>query len=143
MGQQTVAGDIQSAHHDGKLFFDHPSPEAMRSNLLPSGSRKLRAALRSWYARRWAKTTAQILFLIGKLLLLTVPGVGGGLYVSVNYNEQEDPAPENIRIWLESSDKEQKGRFEARIDDPLRQWKLSQIDLPLCKRWFDYSRACT
>jgi hypothetical protein len=63
VGQQTVAGDIQSAHHDGKLFFDHPSPEAMRSNLLPSGSRKLRAALRSWYARKWAKTTAQILIL--------------------------------------------------------------------------------
>ena len=34
-----------------------------------------------------------------------------------------------IKIWLESSDKEQKRRFEARIDDPLRQWKLSPVDL--------------
>jgi len=47
-----------------------------------------------------------------------------------------------IKIWLESSDKEQKRRFEARIDDPLRQWKLSPMDLPSRTRWFDYSRAC-
>ena len=35
-----------------------------------------------------------------------------------------------IKIWLESSDKEQKRRFEARMEDPLRQWKLSPMDLP-------------
>jgi polyphosphate kinase 2 len=46
-----------------------------------------------------------------------------------------------IKIWLEVSDKEQKRRFEARIDDPLRQWKLSPMDLPSRERWFDYSRA--
>ena len=46
-----------------------------------------------------------------------------------------------IKIWLESSDKEQKRRFEARIDDPLRQWKLSPVDLMSRSRWFDYSRA--
>jgi polyphosphate kinase 2 len=46
-----------------------------------------------------------------------------------------------IKIWLEVSDEEQKGRFEARIDDPLRQWKLSPMDLPSRERWFDYSRA--
>jgi polyphosphate kinase 2 len=46
-----------------------------------------------------------------------------------------------IKIWLEVSDKEQKRRFEARIDDPLRQWKLSPMDLPSRGRWFEYSRA--
>ena len=46
-----------------------------------------------------------------------------------------------IKIWLDSSDKEQKRRFEARIDDPLRQWKLSPMDLPSRTKWFDYSRA--
>jgi len=46
-----------------------------------------------------------------------------------------------IKIWLEVSDKEQKRRFEARIEDPLRQWKLSPVDLPSRSRWFDYSRA--
>jgi polyphosphate kinase 2 (PPK2 family) len=37
--------------------------------------------------------------------------------------------------------KEQKRRFEARIDDRLRQWKLSPMDLPSRERWYDYSRA--
>ena len=46
-----------------------------------------------------------------------------------------------IKIWLEVSDKEQKRRFEARIDDPLRQWKLSNMDLPSRSKWFEYSRA--
>jgi polyphosphate kinase 2 len=46
-----------------------------------------------------------------------------------------------IKVWLESSDKEQKRRFEARIDDPLRQWKLSPMDLPSRSKWFEYSRA--
>jgi polyphosphate kinase 2 len=46
-----------------------------------------------------------------------------------------------IKIWLEVSDKEQKRRFEARIDDPVRQWKLSPMDLPSRSKWFDYSRA--
>jgi polyphosphate kinase 2 len=46
-----------------------------------------------------------------------------------------------IKIWLESSDKEQKRRFEARMDDPLRRWKLSPMDLPSRSKWFDYSRA--
>ena len=46
-----------------------------------------------------------------------------------------------IKIWLEGGDKEQKRRFEARMEDPLRQWKLSPMDLPSRERWFDYSRA--
>jgi polyphosphate kinase 2 len=46
-----------------------------------------------------------------------------------------------IKFWLEVGDDEQKRRFEARIDDPLRQWKLSPMDLPSRSRWFDYSRA--
>jgi polyphosphate kinase 2 len=46
-----------------------------------------------------------------------------------------------IKIWLESSDKEQKRRFEARMKDPLRQWKLSPMDLPSRSKWFEYSRA--
>ena len=46
-----------------------------------------------------------------------------------------------IKLWLEVSNKEQKRRFEARVKDPLRQWKLSPMDLPSRKRWYDYSRA--
>ena len=46
-----------------------------------------------------------------------------------------------IKIWLEVSNTEQKRRFEARIEDPMRQWKLSPMDMPSRKRWYDYSRA--
>jgi polyphosphate kinase 2 len=46
-----------------------------------------------------------------------------------------------IKLWLEVSNDEQKKRFEARIDDPLRQWKLSPMDMPSRRRWYDYSRA--
>ena len=46
-----------------------------------------------------------------------------------------------IKIWLEVNDKEQKRRFEARIKDPMRQWKLSPMDLPSRSKWFEYSRA--
>ncbi|HKF13316.1 MAG TPA: polyphosphate kinase 2 [Xanthobacteraceae bacterium] len=46
-----------------------------------------------------------------------------------------------IKYWLEVSEPEQKRRFEARITDPLRQWKLSPTDLCSRSRWFEYSRA--
>ena len=46
-----------------------------------------------------------------------------------------------VKYWLEVSNKEQKERFEARVDDPMRQWKLSNMDLPSRERWYDYSKA--
>jgi polyphosphate kinase len=46
-----------------------------------------------------------------------------------------------IKVWLDVSNDEQKRRFEARAADPLRQWKLSPMDLPSRTRWYDYSRA--
>ncbi len=46
-----------------------------------------------------------------------------------------------IKVWLEVGMKEQQKRFEARVDDPLRQWKLSPMDVESYDRWYDYSRA--
>src|SRR5205823_8155380 len=46
-----------------------------------------------------------------------------------------------IKIWLEVGKDEQERRFSARITDPLRQWKLSPMDLESYRRWYDYSRA--
>ena len=46
-----------------------------------------------------------------------------------------------IKFWLEVGNKEQERRFRARIDDPLRQWKLSPMDLPSRAKWYEYSRA--
>ena len=46
-----------------------------------------------------------------------------------------------IKFWLEVGNKEQERRFKARINDPLRQWKLSTMDLPSRAKWYEYSRA--
>jgi polyphosphate kinase 2 len=46
-----------------------------------------------------------------------------------------------VKYWLEVSNKEQEKRFKARIEDPMRQWKLSPMDLPSRSRWYDYSLA--
>lgn len=46
-----------------------------------------------------------------------------------------------LKIWLEVGKKEQERRFKARIEDPLRQWKLSPMDLMSWRRWYEYSHA--
>jgi polyphosphate kinase len=46
-----------------------------------------------------------------------------------------------LKYWLEVSNEEQERRFLARIEDPLRQWKLSPMDMPSRSHWYDYSRA--
>jgi polyphosphate kinase len=46
-----------------------------------------------------------------------------------------------IKYWLEAGMEEQEKRFMARIDDPLRQWKLSPMDIESYRRWYDYSKA--
>src|SRR5258705_5676878 len=46
-----------------------------------------------------------------------------------------------IKVWLEVGKEEQERRFRARIDDPLRQWKLSPMDLESYSRWYEYSKA--
>ena len=46
-----------------------------------------------------------------------------------------------VKFWLEVGNEEQERRFRARIDDPLRQWKLSTMDLPSREKWYEYSHA--
>jgi polyphosphate kinase 2 len=46
-----------------------------------------------------------------------------------------------IKVWLEVGQEEQEKRFAARINDPLRQWKLSPMDLESYRRWYQYSKA--
>ena len=45
------------------------------------------------------------------------------------------------KYWFSVSDKEQLKRFRSRLNDPLRQWKLSPMDLESISRWEDYSKA--
>lgn len=46
-----------------------------------------------------------------------------------------------IKLWLEVGKAEQERRFNARVHDPLRQWKLSPMDIESYRRWYSYSRA--
>jgi polyphosphate kinase 2 (PPK2 family) len=46
-----------------------------------------------------------------------------------------------IKLWLEVGQTEQERRMTARIHDPLRQWKLSPMDVESWPRWYEYSRA--
>ncbi|MFL6145026.1 MAG: polyphosphate kinase 2 [Labedaea sp.] len=45
------------------------------------------------------------------------------------------------KYWFSVSDAEQEQRFRSRLEDPMRQWKLSPMDLESISRWEDYSRA--
>jgi polyphosphate kinase len=45
------------------------------------------------------------------------------------------------KYWFSVSDAEQERRFRSRLDDPMRHWKLSPMDLESITRWEDYSRA--
>jgi len=45
------------------------------------------------------------------------------------------------KYWFSVSDEEQERRFRGRLDDPMRRWKLSPMDLQSITRWEDYSRA--
>ena len=45
------------------------------------------------------------------------------------------------KYWFSVSDQEQQRRFKSRLEDPMRQWKLSPMDLESITRWEDYSRA--
>jgi len=46
-----------------------------------------------------------------------------------------------LKYFLDVSEAEQERRFRQRIDDPVRQWKLSPMDIESYRRWWDYSRA--
>ena len=45
------------------------------------------------------------------------------------------------KYWFSVSDEEQQHRFQGRLNDPMRRWKLSPMDLESITRWEDYSRA--
>ncbi len=46
-----------------------------------------------------------------------------------------------VKYWFSVSDEEQERRFQARIDDPTKQWKLSDMDMYARTRWVEYSKA--
>lgn len=65
-------------------------------------------------------------------------------FLSITPDFEREVVREGIylkKYWLEVSNEEQEKRFQSRIDDPVKQWKLSPMDLEARRRWYDYSRA--
>ena len=46
-----------------------------------------------------------------------------------------------VKYWFSVSDEEQEHRFQERLKDPAKRWKLSPMDLESRSRWIEYSRA--
>jgi polyphosphate kinase 2 len=46
-----------------------------------------------------------------------------------------------VKYWFSVSDEEQERRFQSRIDDPTKRWKISEVDLQSRARWVEFSRA--
>ncbi len=46
-----------------------------------------------------------------------------------------------IKYWFSVSDEEQESRFQARLDDPIKRWKLSPMDIASREKWIEYSKA--
>jgi polyphosphate kinase 2 len=46
-----------------------------------------------------------------------------------------------IKYWFSVSDEEQEARFQSRIDDPTKRWKLTAMDLASREKWIEYSKA--
>ena len=46
-----------------------------------------------------------------------------------------------LKYWFSVSDEEQERRFQARLDDPTKRWKLSPMDVESRKKWIEYSKA--
>jgi polyphosphate kinase 2 (PPK2 family) len=46
-----------------------------------------------------------------------------------------------MKYWFSVSDEEQERRFQARLDTPLKRWKISDIDIESRQKWVDYSKA--
>ena len=89
---------------------------------------------RSWYNR------AGVEYRDGLLHRGAVPATSSKLCPEFEHDIVDDGII-LIKFWLEVGHEEQERRFEARIEDPLRQWKLSPMDLESSQRWYDYSRA--
>ena len=64
------------------------------------------------------------------------PAVTGGFELALTRS-----GTKLIKYWLDIEDDTQEARFQQRIDDPRRRWKLSPMDLEARSRWVDYSRA--
>ncbi|HEY4948637.1 MAG TPA: polyphosphate kinase 2, partial [Acidimicrobiales bacterium] len=135
-----------------KRVAEYLSPRSCRIVALPSPTERERT---QWYFQRYVSQLPSA----GELTLFdrswyNRAGVEHvmGFCTSEQYHRflQQCPVFEHqliddgiilVKYWFSVSDDEQERRFQSRLHDPLRRWKMSPIDLEARQRWSDYSRA--
>jgi polyphosphate kinase len=135
-----------------KRIAERTNPRALRIAALPTPTERERS---QWYFQRYVAHLPAA----GEIVLFdrswyNRAGVERvmGFCTDAEYDEFMRTCPEFermlvrsgitlIKYWFSVSDEEQERRFQARVDDPMRRWKLSPIDLESRARWVEYSRA--
>jgi polyphosphate kinase len=135
-----------------KRIAERTNPRALRIAALPTPTERERT---EWYFQRYVAHLPAA----GEIVLFdrswyNRAGVERvmGFCTDAEYEEFMRTCPEFermlvrsgitlVKYWFSVSDEEQERRFQARVDDPMRRWKLSPIDLESRARWVEYSQA--
>jgi len=135
-----------------KRFMEHLNPRAARVVALEKPSETER---HQWYFQRYIKqlpTAGEMVFFDRSWYNRAGVERVMGFCSSLEYLEFMRQVPDLERMltrsgiilfkfWFSVTEQEQKRRFESRQGDPLKQWKLSQIDAESRTKWIEYTQA--
>jgi polyphosphate kinase 2 len=135
-----------------KRFTEHLNPRGARVVALAKPTERERG---QWYFQRYFNhlpSAGEIVLFDRSWYNRAVVERVMGFCTDVEYQEFMDQAPSLeqalvdtgihlVKLWFSVSRAEQRTRFLVRVIDPLRQWKLSPVDLAALDRWDDYTRA--
>jgi polyphosphate kinase 2 len=135
-----------------KRITEHVSPRAVRTVALPTPTEREKS---EWYFQRYVAhlpAAGEIVLFdrswynragVEKVMGFCTPDEHRRFLHQAPIFERMlvDDGIHLIKYWFSVSDEEQERRFRSRIEDPLKQWKLSPMDLESQRRWVDYSRA--
>ena len=135
-----------------RRFTEHLNPRALRVVALPKPTEE---ELGQWYFQRYVKqlpNPGEIVFFDRSWYNRAVVEPVNGFCSDQEYERYMQQVPEYehmlyedgltiIKFWFSISKEEQLRRFESRARDPLKQWKLSPMDLESRRRWEEYTKA--
>jgi polyphosphate kinase len=135
-----------------KRFTEHLNPRGARVVALAKPTERERG---QWYFQRYFNhlpSAGEIVLFDRSWYNRAVVERVMGFCTDEEYQEFMDQAPSLeqalvdtgihlVKLWFSVSRAEQRTRFLVRVIDPLRQWKLSPVDLAALDRWDDYTRA--
>jgi polyphosphate kinase 2 len=134
-----------------RRFTEHMNPRAMRVVAL---AKPTDDEFGQWYFQRYIKqlpNKGEIVFFDRSWYNRAVVEPVNGFCTKQNYDTFMQQVPEFehmlyedgiiiIKFWFSISKEEQLKRFESRMDNPLKQWKISPVDMEAQKKWESYSK---